>query len=76
MDRMLPGGIGRIAIIETLRRTGNRTPILILSALGEVDERIQGLKAGGDELDALVETVNRMLDQIENLVESVRNVSN
>ena len=49
MDRMLPGGIDGIAIIETLRRTGNRTPILILSALGEVDDRIQGLKAGGDD---------------------------
>jgi len=49
MDRMLPGGIDGIAIIETLRRTGNRTPILILSALGEVDDRIQGLRAGGDD---------------------------
>ena len=49
MDRMLPGGIDGIAIIETLRRTGNKTPILILSALGEVDDRIRGLKAGGDD---------------------------
>jgi two-component system OmpR family response regulator len=49
MDRMLPGGIDGIAIIETLRRTGSKVPILILSALGEVDERIQGLKAGGDD---------------------------
>jgi two-component system OmpR family response regulator len=49
MDRMLPGGIDGIAIIETLRRTGNKTPILILSALGEVDDRIQGLRAGGDD---------------------------
>ena len=49
MDRMLPGGIDGTAIIETLRRTGNKTPILILSALAEVDDRIQGLKAGGDD---------------------------
>jgi two-component system OmpR family response regulator len=49
MDRMLPGGIDGIAIIETLRRTGNKVPILILSALSEVDERIQGLKSGGDD---------------------------
>jgi two-component system OmpR family response regulator len=49
LDRMLPGGIDGLAIIEALRRTGNRTPILILSALGEVDDRIQGLKAGGDD---------------------------
>jgi len=49
LDRMLPGDIDGIAIIETLRRIGNRVPILILSALSEVDERIQGLKAGGDD---------------------------
>ena len=49
LDRMLPGGIDGLAIIEALRKTGNRTPILILSALTEVDERIRGLRAGGDD---------------------------
>jgi two-component system OmpR family response regulator len=49
LDRMLPGGIDGLAIIEALRRTGNKTPILILSALGEVDDRIKGLRAGGDD---------------------------
>jgi two-component system, OmpR family, response regulator len=49
LDRMLPGGIDGLAIIEALRKTGNRTPILILSALGEVDDRIRGLRAGGDD---------------------------
>ncbi|HKT74853.1 MAG TPA: response regulator transcription factor [Steroidobacteraceae bacterium] len=49
MDRMLPGNIDGLAIIETLRRSGNRTPILILSALSDVDERIRGLKSGGDD---------------------------
>jgi two-component system, OmpR family, response regulator len=49
LDRMLPGGIDGLAIIEALRRTGNRTPILILSALDDVDERIRGLRAGGDD---------------------------
>jgi two-component system, OmpR family, response regulator len=49
MDRMLPGGIDGLAIIETLRKTGNRTPILILSALADVDERIRGLRSGGDD---------------------------
>jgi two-component system, OmpR family, response regulator len=49
LDRMLPGGIDGLAIIETLRKTGNHTPILILSALADVDERIRGLKAGGDD---------------------------
>jgi two-component system OmpR family response regulator len=49
MDRMLPGGIDGIAIIEALRRTGNKVPILILSALSNVDDRIRGLKSGGDD---------------------------
>jgi two-component system, OmpR family, response regulator len=49
MDRMLPGDIDGLAIIETLRKSGNRTPILILSALNDVDERIRGLRSGGDD---------------------------
>jgi two-component system OmpR family response regulator len=49
IDRMLPGGVDGLAIIEALRKTGNTMPILILSALDEVDERIRGLKAGGDD---------------------------
>ena len=49
MDRMLPGKIDGLAIIEALRKAGNRTPILILSALSDVDERIRGLRSGGDD---------------------------
>jgi two-component system, OmpR family, response regulator len=49
MDRMLPGNIDGLGIIEALRKSGNRTPILILSALDAVDERIRGLRAGGDD---------------------------
>ena len=49
MDRMLPGDIDGLAIIEALRKSGKRTPILILSALSDVDERIRGLRAGGDD---------------------------
>ncbi len=49
LDRMLPGGIDGLGIVEALRKMGNKTPVLILSALGEVDDRIQGLRAGGDD---------------------------
>src|SRR5215472_4436955 len=49
MDRMLPGNIDGLGIIEALRKAGNRTPILILSALDAVDERIKGLRSGGDD---------------------------
>ena len=49
MDRMLPGHIDGLGIISALRKTGSRTPILILSALSDVDERIRGLQSGGDD---------------------------
>ena len=49
MDRMLPGDIDGLGIIGALRKTGSKTPILILSALSDVDERIRGLKSGGDD---------------------------
>ena len=49
LDRMLPGGPDGLTIVQTLRREKNRTPVLILSALAEVDDRIRGLRAGGDD---------------------------
>ncbi len=49
LDRMLPGGIDGIRLLETLRAQKNTVPVLILSALADVDERVRGLKAGGDD---------------------------
>ncbi|WP_420431627.1 winged helix-turn-helix domain-containing protein [Hyphobacterium sp.] len=48
VDRMLPKLDG-LSVIETLRDEGISSPVLILSALGEVDHRVEGLKAGGDD---------------------------
>jgi two-component system OmpR family response regulator len=48
LDRMLPQVDG-LKILQTIRATGDSTPVLILSALGDVDERIKGLRAGGDD---------------------------
>jgi two-component system OmpR family response regulator len=48
IDRMLPSMEG-LSVIRTLRGSGNQTPALILSALGEVDDRVEGLRAGGDD---------------------------
>ena len=48
VDRMLPGLDG-LTILKTLRGSGNAIPALILSALGEVDDRVAGLRAGGDD---------------------------
>lgn len=48
LDRMLPEVEG-IRILKTLRSTDNHTPVLILSALGELDDRVEGLKSGSDD---------------------------
>jgi two-component system OmpR family response regulator len=48
MDRMLHGEDG-LTILQTLREEGNATPVLVISALSSVDDRIRGLKAGGDD---------------------------
>ncbi|RFC65426.1 DNA-binding response regulator [Fulvimarina endophytica] len=48
VDRMLPKRDG-LTVISDLRKSGARTPALILSALGQVDDRVEGLKAGGDD---------------------------
>ena len=49
LDRMLPGGVDGLRLLETLRSQGNTTPVMFLSALAQVDERVKGLKAGGDD---------------------------
>ena len=48
VDRLLPGMDG-LTIVEALRAEGMRTPVLVLSALGAVDDRVRGLRAGGDD---------------------------
>lgn len=48
VDRMLPGLDG-LSIIEALRNQQNRTPALVLSALGGIDDRVRGLRSGGDD---------------------------
>lgn len=48
VDRMLPGLDG-LTLLETLRNGGNQVPVLVLSAMAAVDDRISGLKAGGDD---------------------------
>lgn len=48
VDRMLPGRDG-LSLVQVLRAAGNDTPVLFLSALGSVDDRVKGLRAGGDD---------------------------
>ena len=67
VDRMLPKMDG-LTLIETVRMAGNTTPVLILNALGEVDEKVQGLKAGGDDYLAKPFAFLELLARIEALV--------
>lgn len=48
VDRMMPRMDG-VTMVEALRREGDHTPVLFLSALGEINDRVEGLKAGGDD---------------------------
>jgi two-component system OmpR family response regulator len=66
VDRMLPGLDG-LTLIETLRGSGNKTPVLILSALGEVDQRVRGLRAGGDDYLAKPFAFSELLARLEAL---------
>lgn len=67
VDRMLPKRDG-LSIIETLRNEGNKTPVLILSALDKVDERVKGLKAGGDDYLTKPFAFSELLARIEVLM--------
>lgn len=67
VDRMLPRLDG-LAVVQRLREGGNETPILFLSALGDVDDRVRGLKAGGDDYLAKPYAFSELLARIEALV--------
>ncbi|MEC8848582.1 MAG: response regulator transcription factor [Pseudomonadota bacterium] len=71
VDRLLPHMDG-LTVITTLRASGNTTPVIILSALGQVDDRVRGLKAGGD--DYLVKPYARaeLLARIDALLRRAR----
>ncbi|HVH19053.1 MAG TPA: response regulator transcription factor [Myxococcota bacterium] len=71
VDRMLPSLDG-LTVIETLRKSGVHTPVLIVSALGEVDERVRGLRAGGDDYLVKPYAFSELLARLEVLVSRVR----
>ena len=66
LDRMLPNVDG-LTILATMRASGDQTPVLILSALAEVDERVKGLKAGGDDYLTKPFAMSELLARIETL---------
>ncbi len=67
VDRMLPRRDG-LSIIGMLRAGGDTTPVLVLSALGEVDDRVEGLRAGGDDYLVKPYAFSELLARLEALV--------
>ena len=67
LDRMLPGGMDGLHVLQALRGQGDHTPVLFLSALGEVDDRVQGLKAGGDDYLTKPFSLAELLARVEAL---------
>lgn len=66
VDRMMPKRDG-LSLITALRAQGNRVPVLILSALGQVDDRVLGLRAGGDDYLAKPYAFTECLARVEAL---------
>lgn len=64
LDRMLPKRDG-LSVIRELREEGNETPTLILSALGQVDDRVKGLRSGGDDYLTKPYAFSELLARIE-----------
>jgi two-component system, OmpR family, response regulator len=64
VDRMLPRRDG-LSVVAALRAKGHRTPVLILSALGEVDDRVTGLRAGGDDYLTKPYAFSELLARVE-----------
>jgi len=68
LDRMLPGGLDGLQVLESLRARDNQTPVLFLSALAGVDDRVQGLKAGGDDYLTKPFAFSELLARVEALL--------
>ncbi len=64
LDRMLPKRDG-LSMLAAMREDGDATPVLILSALGEVDHRVEGLRAGGDDYLAKPYSFAELLARVE-----------
>lgn len=75
VDRMLPGVEG-LTLIRTLRASENVTPTLILSALGEVDDRVKGLQAGGDDYLVKPFAFSELLARLEALIRRTKSAGN
>ena len=71
IDRMLPALDG-LTIVKSVRAAGKTTPMLILSALGDVDDRVEGLRAGGDDYLTKPFAFSELLARMDALIRRTR----
>lgn len=72
LDRMLPGSLDGIGICQQVRQLGVNTPIIMLTALGEVDDRVTGLRAGADDYLQKPFAMNELIARVEALLRRPR----
>ena len=68
IDRLLPGGVDGLSIVGKLRDLGKGTPVLIVSALTSTDERVRGLRQGGDDYISKPFAFSELLARVEALL--------
>lgn len=81
LDRMLPGRLDGVAICETLRKEGDNTPIIMLTAKGQIRDRVTGLNAGADDylvkpfsFEELLARVRALLRRPQEFAQNILNV--
>jgi two-component system OmpR family response regulator len=72
LDRLLPGRVDGLSIVGRLRDLGKTTPVLIVSALTSVDERVRGLRYGGDDYISKPFAFSELLARVEALLRRAR----
>ncbi len=72
LDRILPNNVDGLSILSTLRALGKKTPVLVLSALSAVDDRVDGLRAGGDDYLVKPFSFSELVARLDALVRRTR----
>jgi len=72
LDRILPNQVDGLSILSALRALGKKTPVLVLSALSAVDDRVDGLRAGGDDYLVKPFSYSELVARLDALVRRTR----
>ena len=72
LDRLLPGQVDGLSIVGKMRDLGKRTPVLIVSAMTSIDERVRGLRSGGDDYISKPFAFAELLARVEALLRRAR----